>query len=61
MTKEEKRERRRLKHDLQRAALKHHFRQFKLYATEKQLRAAARQVADQVLAGKNPAEVVTLQ
>lgn len=60
MTAAEKRERRQLKHDLQRKVAENHFRHWKLYATTGSLKAAAKTVADQILAGKNPAEVERL-
>lgn len=54
MTKEEKKERRRLRHRLMAAVLKNHFHDWKFMATNAQLRAGARIVADQLLAGRNP-------
>lgn len=60
MTKEEKRERRQLKHDLQYVVRQKHFGSFRFYATNGQLKAGAKIVADQLLAGKNPKEVEIL-
>ena len=57
MTFEEKKERRKLRHELQRRVKLNHFRgsEMKLGATAKQMNAAARKVTDQIFAGKNPA------
>lgn len=60
MTAAEKRERRRVKHSLRAAVLAKHFHQFKLCATNNQLKQFSKQVADQILAGKNPQQVVRL-
>lgn len=56
MTKEEKRERRRVKQALIQAVSKNHFSaQYKLGHTPAQLRADSKKVAEQILAGRNPA------
>lgn len=55
MTKEEKRERRRVRHELAAAVRKSHFsKDYKLCTTNRQWKASARRVVDQFLAGKNP-------
>lgn len=55
MTAAEKKERRDLKHDLQRLVMRNHFgREVKMTATTNQLKQHSRQVADRLLAGKNP-------
>lgn len=61
MTKEEKKERRKLRHELQKVVAQNHFsKEVRLKITQGQYKSMSRIVADQILAGKNPREVVTL-
>ena len=60
MSNEEKKERRKVRHDLQNAALRNHFSQHKFSATNSQLAASAKKVADQILSGKTPGTVVKI-
>lgn len=54
-------ERRTLRHALQKAVFANHFsRNFKAVATNRQMKVAARKIADHILAGKNPQIVHTL-
>jgi hypothetical protein len=55
-----KKERLAARHTLQRAVRKHLSKTIKLVSTTKQLDAAARKIADQLFAGKNPALVMPL-
>ena len=60
MTKEEKQERRAVRHKLQNAATKRLSPAVKMYSTAKQLRAHGRKIADQLFAGKNPGLAVAV-
>ena len=53
-------ERRRNRHKLQRLVLLHHFHDFKMVATPRQLKIAAKRVADMLWAGRNPLQTVLL-
>lgn len=58
MTKEEKRERRRVRHALADAVRKNHFsKDFKMVTTNRQWKAGVRRVVDQLLSGRNPQQV----
>jgi hypothetical protein len=58
VTSEDKKERRVMRHKLQAAVKEKHFdTRFKAVATERQMKIAARKVADVLLSGKNPAIV----
>src|SRR5437899_6453033 len=62
MTQAEKKERRLLKRALRAAVLKNHFsRDFKLCATNRQMIQAAKTIADQLLAGRNPNHIQVLE
>lgn len=60
MTKQEKQERRKVKHQLQKLATKHLSRNFRMLTTSKQQKIAGRKIADQLLAGRNPQFAVSL-
>lgn len=58
MTKEDKCERRRVRHALAEAVRKNHFsKDFKMVTTNRQWKAGVRRVVDQLLAGRNPQQV----
>jgi hypothetical protein len=54
MTKEEKKERWRVKHDLQAAVRRYHFRDSRFSSTNTQMAQNSKKVADLLLAGRNP-------
>lgn len=60
MTASEKKERRELKHKLQRAALKHLSRDARMVMSAQQMRDASKKISAVLLSGKNPAECVRL-
>ena len=60
MTKEERKERRKVKHELQKIVIQKHFHQHKFGATNKQLQSSAKKVADQILSGKSPGSVTKI-
>jgi hypothetical protein len=59
MTDLEKKERRQLRHKLQKAARRGTTLRFRAHATGKQMRSAAKAIANLVLSGKNSANVVS--
>ena len=58
MTKEEKKERREVKNKLRDAIRKHLSRDARFHLTNNQLKDLVKRKADQILAGKNPEQVV---
>lgn len=61
MTNEEKKERRKLRHKLQKAVIKEHYdKDFKSIATSNQMKQFAKKIADSILAGKNVKSYVRL-